>query len=169
MAQGNYIKNSLVEIKLDTSVLEEMGKGAVVNTVIAALYAEAEAIMTDSKENYCPVGQRWYGHRPGNLRNSGTVLPPQRNGSETTIILTYDTLQAPYATIVHERDPSIGQGKVKYLERPFLAAMAGIENRLGEALSIGLDRTADAGQGSDTIDAWDTQASRYAGDEQDVG
>ena len=128
-------KNALVKLTLDTDKLERLTQSGVTQGLLgAALYIEAERIMTDSKENYVPVGLRWYGHRPGNLRNSGTVQPPEIGYDKVRVTLGYDMNQAPYAYLVHERDHSIGQGKVKYLERPFLAAMYGIEDRLARYL-----------------------------------
>lgn len=109
------------KMKVDTTGLDNLSGPSTLNSLAGALYVEAEKIMTDSKENYCPVGLREWGHRPGNLRDSGTVLPPNIKPESVVVTLTYDVNKAPYAYVVHERDPNIGQGKVKYLERPFLA------------------------------------------------
>lgn len=94
----------------------------------AAVYAEAEVIMTDSKENYVPV-------LTGNLKRTGHVPRPEVTSQGVTVKLSYggpyDGAVAPYAFRVHERDPSIGQGKNLYLWRPVTAALPELERRIG--------------------------------------
>lgn len=90
------------------------------------MYAWAEQIMTDSKANYCPVGIYPRGNRVGgNLRNTGTVHPPETNGDKVIVKLSYGGpggSVAPYAMYVHEAPPDWGQGKHKYLEIPMRKA-----------------------------------------------
>ena len=81
--------------------------------IASALYASAEEIMTDSKNNYVPVDT-------GDLRRSGYGMP--------------------YAKVVHDRPPEIGQGKVKYLEIPFLAHIKNAEKLLLKHISSGIQQ-----------------------------
>ncbi|MGE5619537.1 MAG: hypothetical protein ACM3US_09805 [Sphingomonadaceae bacterium] len=101
-----------------------------------ALYHEAEAIMTDSKENYCPKDL-------GNLYNSGHVQPPKIQGKKVDVEMGYGGPAADYALIVHEwLDPKVhwsipGTGP-KYLEKPILAAAPGMANRLANYIKAGM-------------------------------
>jgi len=61
----------------------------------AALVAEAEAIMADSKEHFVPVDE-------GVLRGSGHVTPPEQRGSEIVVTLAYGGAASAYALAVHE-------------------------------------------------------------------
>lgn len=85
-----------------------------------ALYEEAEAIMTDSKQNYVPVDT-------GALRASGFVELPAGN----SVTFGYGGPAAPYAVIVHEdltKHHPIGSAK--YLELPIMARLAGMPSLL---------------------------------------
>ena len=105
----------------------------------AALYREANRIMTDSKDNYVPVVN-------AKLRESGLVHPPVYAGSVVSVLLQYP---GSGAVAVHE-NPRAGrtgglspqgerypegsyatQGGWKYLERPFFAAVPGMSQRIG--------------------------------------
>ena len=110
------------------------------DAVIAALYQEAEAIMTDSEENYVPV-------EFGVLRDSGTVMEPEHTGTEISVSMGYGGASAAYALAVHEtpsdHDPRSWRiagevhfrtGGSKYLERPFLDAANDWEDRLAARL-----------------------------------
>src|SRR5512143_3642237 len=88
--------------------------------VAAALFVEAEAIMTVSKEQYVPVDT-------GALRASGHVVPPKISGTNVMVELGYGGPSAPYAVIVHEdltKRHKVGQAK--YLEIPLRARLAGM-------------------------------------------
>lgn len=89
-----------------------------------ALYVEGEAIMTDSKQNYCPVDT-------GALRASGQVMPTEVDGSTVTVQLGYGNSSVPYALRQHE-DLTYKHtvGSAKYLELPMLAALPGMPERL---------------------------------------
>lgn len=80
--------------------------------VAGSLVRIAEQIMTDSKQNYVPV-------ITGNLRNSGTVLPPEVTKNAIRVQLGYGGGAIDYAAKVHEAPPWVGQGKNKYLSIPF--------------------------------------------------
>lgn len=96
--------------------------------VAAALYQEAEAIMADSKANYVPVDT-------GVLRDSGYVEQPEIDGNEISVTLGYGGAASAYALVQHERlDFHHTVGGPKYLERPFLDAAAGLEERLADRL-----------------------------------
>lgn len=88
--------------------------------LVAALYREAEAVMTVSKEQYVPVDT-------GALRASGTVEAPRFAGHTASVRLGFGGPSAPYAVIVHEdltkRHPV---GQAKYLEIPLRARVAGM-------------------------------------------
>ena len=101
-------------------------KGALVGDIAMGLYIIAERIMTDSKNNYVPVDT-------GHLQQTGTVLEPEF--TDTGAISVRFGYGAEYAKVVHDRPPSIGQGKVRYLEIPFLAAIPGAEKQLTQIVS----------------------------------
>ena len=90
--------------------------------VAAAMYQEAQIMMTEAKRR-TPVEY-------GNLRASGRVAPPVREGKRISVTLSFGT---PYAIYVHENltanhaNPPFGGGQAKFLEsvldeaRPTLA------------------------------------------------
>ena len=102
-------------------------KGALNGDIAMGLYMLAEEIRTDSQDNYVPVGLT------GNLQQSATVLAPEV--TQTGTISVKFGYGMEYAKIVHDRPPTIGQGKVKYLEKPFLAAIPGAEKQLNQIVS----------------------------------
>jgi hypothetical protein len=116
-----------IKIIGDTKAINALAtKGALNGEIAAALYQSAEIIMTDSKKNYVPVDT-------GDLMRSGTVFEPKIDTAGTiSVSLGYGT---HYAKIVHDRPPSIGQGKIKYLEKPFLAHMKTAEKLLVQHVS----------------------------------
>lgn len=93
----------------------------------AALYQEAETVMTASKE-LVPVDT-------GALRGSGHVQQPVERGSRIEVSLGYGGPAAPYALVVHEdmkaRHPT---GEAKYLERPLLDAERGMLGRIADRI-----------------------------------
>jgi hypothetical protein len=108
--------------------------------IARALFVEGNVEMTESKKR-CPVDIDYSGGRvpphPGQLRASGTVHPPIREGKRTTVILSYGGAAIDYAIYVHEITGNYHPvGQAKYLEsvlnesRPFMAA------RLGERLKF---------------------------------
>lgn len=64
--------------------------------VKAAIYTEAQIIMTESKHR-CPVAPDG-----GVLRASGQVSPPVRNGRDISVTLSYGGAADAYAIAVHE-------------------------------------------------------------------
>lgn len=93
-----------------------------------ALYREGEAIMTAAK--------RRTPFKTGALRASGTVLPPEQQGSSVVVTLGFGGPAVNYAVFVHENLSAIHpSGEAKFLERPVDEARAGLEQRLGAALS----------------------------------
>lgn len=111
--------------------------------VVGAAYREGERIMTESKEHHVPVDL-------GDLRNSGHVQKPRREGHTIVIDLAYGGEAAAYALAVHEtpskHDPPSWVGKrvrfspaghgAKYLERPLMAAVPGMAKRIAEDLEF---------------------------------
>lgn len=90
--------------------------GATIDDLAQALKVIAEMIMTESKTNYVPVVT-------GELRRSGTVKNPVITTNKVKVELGYGGAAVSYARAVHERPPTVGQGKNKYLSQP-LNAMA---------------------------------------------
>jgi hypothetical protein len=105
-------KSGAVEVVWDEQLYKALSIKGVLNSEIGAgLFQVGSVIMTDSKRNYVPVDT-------GELRRSGVVLPPEYKPSgEVVVKLGYGE---EYAKIVHDRAPTIGQGKVKYLEKPLI-------------------------------------------------
>jgi bacteriophage HK97-gp10 putative tail-component len=118
--QGMNEIRGLPEFKAALKALGERALAAAAQ----ALYQEAEAIMTASKETYCPVDT-------GNLRASGHVDPPVTEGSNVTVTLGYGGPAAPYAVEVHER-PAIHRPPTQwqYLSTPFFEALTDMDQRL---------------------------------------
>ncbi len=118
----------------------------------AALYSEAEAIMTRAKDEFVPVDL-------GTLRASGMVDPPVIEGATISVRLSFGGAAAAYALAVHEypsghNPPSWdkaaevtfhpeGRGP-KYLEIPLREAAEDMAGRLAQKLN--LDRAAQMGE-----------------------
>lgn len=118
-------------IDIDSSPLRDAVRilgDAASHGLAAALFREAETVMAKSKEEV-PVDK-------GPLRSSGQVALPDITPSHVSVELGYGNQAVDYAVIVHE-DLSAhhkpGQ-KAKYLEDPVLAAIPGMEERLGRTL-----------------------------------
>lgn len=94
----------------------------------AALYQEAEQIMTRSKSEFVPV-------QTGVLRGTGHVNEPQIRGSSIEVTMGYGGPAAPYALKQHE-DLTYHHdvGTNKYLEKPTLEAIRGMPGRLVERI-----------------------------------
>jgi hypothetical protein len=99
--------------------------------VAKALYLEANIEMTEAKKR-CPVDVDYSGGRvpphPGQLRASGTVHQPVRQGKTTYVILSFGGAAIDYAIWVHEITGNYHPvGQSKYLEsvlnesRPYMA------------------------------------------------
>lgn len=92
--------------------------------LVQGMYLEGERIMADAKSEFVPV-------LTGVLKGSGRVHEPRDLGNGVfEVRLTFGGPAASYALEVHERPKSIGQGKNKYLEKPFRAAVPGMAKRL---------------------------------------
>jgi hypothetical protein len=89
-------------------------------SLLAALFQEANVILTASKQDYVPVDT-------GALRASGFVEPPVVTPEGGSVTLGFGGPSAPYAVIVHEdltkRHPV---GQAKYLEIPLRARIEGM-------------------------------------------
>jgi len=118
------------------------------DTVEGALRIEAELIMTRSKMEFVPVDL-------GTLRNSGFVDSVKNRvyalqSNEIGVVLGFGGAAADYAHVVHETpsgfDPPSWQGKViafspkgrgpKYLERPMMDAVPGLEQRIAARIQV---------------------------------
>lgn len=101
-------------------------KGALIGDIGMGLYIIAERIRTDSQNNYVPVDT-------GALKRSATVLEPEfTSAGGVSVTFGYGE---EYAKVVHDRPPTIGQGKTKYLEKPFLKAIPNAERLLTQIVS----------------------------------
>ena len=114
----------------------EAGGDRALKLAAGGLLQEAEAIMTESKEKYCPKDL-------GNLYNSGHVQPPVIQGKKVDVEMGYGGPSADYAEIVHENlDPNVhwnipGTGP-KYLEKPIQEAAPGMAVRLAAFIKSGM-------------------------------
>jgi len=113
---------------IDTDGFDRLLSMSTMHEVAVGTYIEGEKIMTDSKQNYVPV-------ITGNLRNAGTVLPPEFTSNSIKVTLTFDAGVAPYGYVVHERPATVGQGMNKFLEKPFLAHQNSVPINVGRYLA----------------------------------
>lgn len=111
--------------------------------VAGALRVEAELIMSASKARFVPVDL-------GTLRSSGYVNPPERSGDTLEVTMGYGGAAAAYATALHEHpsgsSPPSWQGTTvkfspdgrgpKYLERPLMEAIPGMDRRIAKRLGL---------------------------------
>lgn len=102
------------------------------------VHREAQETIKLAKEKYVPVVS-------GDLRNSSFVDEPTQTGStRMTIGLGFGKAGSPaakYALVVHERPPSIGQGKNKYLTKAVNERTGrGYEQRIGDVFRSWLAR-----------------------------
>ena len=111
----------------------------------AALFQEAEKIMTESKESFVPVDQ-------GPLRASGQVAKPDVTPLGASVTMGYGGDAEAYALAIHEHPspaspPSwaggvnFKRGGPKYLERPLRNAIPGMAVRLGVKIKAFIART----------------------------
>lgn len=106
----------------------------------AALYREAEAVMTAAKTDYVPVDT-------GALRSSGVVEAPIIGATAASVRLGFGGPAAPYAVLVHEdltKRHTVGQAK--YLEIPLKARLSGmpavLKQRVDDAVRQAIQRLA---------------------------
>lgn len=117
--------------------------------VAAAIYTEAQIVMTESKRR-CPVASDG-----GTLRASGQVHEPVRSGNKISVTMSYGGAASAYALAVHETpsvyDPptwrmmydqggsidwtSEGTGP-KFLEGPINEAMPEMAMRIGGRIKL---------------------------------
>lgn len=98
-------------------IAENLGKvrAAMVRGGARGLYLAGELIITDAKENYCPV-------RDGILRASGFVNEPVLEEADASVTIGFGGAAEAYALEQHERmDFHHTVGGPKYLERPVMA------------------------------------------------
>ena len=102
--------------------LQALGREGV-QKVAAAMYQEAEAIMTAAKDQ-TPV-------ETGVLRDSGHVDLPVIEPGSVTVTMGFGGAAEDYALVQHERmDFKHKVGNAKYLERPFLEKVNGLPERV---------------------------------------
>ena len=126
MANAPSIKMFFPDLKQTTKVLWNL-PGEKKKALRAALRREGEAIMTASKR-LCPVDT-------GTLRSTGTVEGPKEAGNELFLILGYGGAAQGYAATVHEKPvPHRPPTQSKFLEQPFMEALAGMSDRFKAVL-----------------------------------
>lgn len=138
MANVRWTVSGGTALKRAIEALGERGQQA----GAAALYREANRIMTESKENYVPVAD-------DTLRGSGFVELPEIAGDNVEVTMGYGGAASAYALAVHEHlsehSPQswekaesagrpvqfhpTGHGP-KYLEIPVIAAQEGFDTRI---------------------------------------
>lgn len=95
-----------------------------------ALRGEAEAIMTTSKRDFVPVDL-------GPLRASGMVGTVRRKGDVLSVLLSFGGPAVRYALEQHENlEFSHKVGEAKYLEKPLLEALPGMDKRLAARIRL---------------------------------
>lgn len=108
----------------------------------AALFKQANKIMTRSKRDYVPVDL-------GALKSSGKVEKPEIKSGVVSVLMTYGGNAAPYALAVHENpsgfDPPSWKGIVtfspsgrgpKYLQIPMELANKTLADDLAKDLKL---------------------------------
>ncbi|HXH11157.1 MAG TPA: HK97 gp10 family phage protein [Alphaproteobacteria bacterium] len=92
-----------------------------------ALFQVGEQIMTEAKA-LTPVDT-------GALRASGTVLPPEQDGTTVRVVLGFGGPAIPYALRQHE-DVTLRHtvGQAKFLEQPFNAIAGQLDTHLAAAV-----------------------------------
>ena len=108
--------------------------------VAKALFIEGNIEMTESKKR-CPVDVNYSGGRipphPGQLRASGTVHQPVRDGNTMYVILSYGGPAIDYAIYVHEMLGYFHKvGRSKYLESVLNESRPHMAKRLGERIKF---------------------------------
>ena len=116
-----------VKLTLDDSdvlaYLDRLTEPQLGNAVGEALFGEAWEIMGKSHREV-PV-------RDGILKNSGTVLPPERRSGSVVVEMGYGGAASAYAVVQHERtDFAHRVGKAKYLEDPLMQAAPNLTRNL---------------------------------------
>lgn len=100
----------------------------------AALYQEASNVIAHSQQDLVPVDT-------GTLKASGTVLPPERVGSRTTVTLGYGGAAKDYAEIQERREDFHHKvGQAHYLEQAVMDAVPGLGERLAARLRADIER-----------------------------
>ena len=97
----------------------------------AALFIEAQEILTRSRQEFVPVDQ-------GILRSDSGVTKPVMTPGGPEVTIWYGAGPAKdYAVVQHERmDFKHDDGGPKYLERPLLEAVSGMAKRLGRKVKL---------------------------------
>lgn len=118
-------------VKSDVRFIRALEHG--VEALASGLFLEQEAIMSASKQEV-PVDL-------GVLRASGTVLPPDSNGTIIEVVSGYGGAAEAYAIVQHERlSYRHTVGKAKYLEHPFLARAPQIPANLAKRVEAAWQR-----------------------------
>src|SRR4029453_3928482 len=126
MAEGKLIS---VEVKgLDEVIAKLQATGPeIVQALAAALYAEGEATMRESKEE-CP----W---DTGAVRFTGTVKLPVISDEGIVVEMGYGSESVGYAIFVHEDQfAHHPNGNWKFLEGPANRRASGMAERVGKKL-----------------------------------
>jgi hypothetical protein len=135
-------------VKEMTSLLKQVA-AEFPDRVAAAMYVEAQHIMTEAKRR-CPVSPHG-----GTLRASGMVSEPERSGERISVTLSFGGAASDYAIAVHEHlsehSPpswvtaeekgdgvhwSVSGTGPKFLEGPINEAMPSMAARLADKVRL---------------------------------
>jgi hypothetical protein len=99
----------------------------------AALFEEQSAVIAEAQTR-TPVDT-------GTLRGSGTVLPPEQNGSQVEVVAGFGGAAQQYAIRQHE-DLSLSHsvGQAKFLEQPFLERAPKIPSNIAKRVERAWER-----------------------------
>lgn len=105
-----------------------------------ALYQVAQPEMTEAKRRapvWNPARPVPHGHTPGSLRASGQVHPPERNGRQVSVTLSFGNELVDYAVYVHEDLEAFhAMGQAKFLESTLNESAPFIADRVAALLHL---------------------------------
>jgi hypothetical protein len=104
--------------------------------VAAAIYREAQIEMTEAKRR-TPVDITPHAPHPGQLRASGTVHEPERDGRNISVTLSFGGAAKDYAVFVHENPDAFHPvGQWKYLESVLNESRSSMAARLARRVDL---------------------------------
>lgn len=104
--------------------------------VAAALYQEGQIEMSEAKRR-TPVDTTPNAPHPGQLRASGTVHEPERNGKNISVTLSFGGAAEDYAVFVHENPDALHPvGQWKYLESVLNESRPHMATRLARRIDL---------------------------------
>ena len=108
-------------------------EGATAGALDRALYAIASNVIAHAQADYVPVDT-------GTLKASGTVLPPEREGSRVTVTLGFGGAAKDYAEIQERREDFHHKvGQAHYLETAVLDAVPTMQTELAARVAADIE------------------------------